>query len=186
MKKILSENIRNLSELAEDSGLLERVEMAIHLVSTALKSGAPLLVFGNGGSAADAQHISGELVGKFNIIRRGLNVICLNTNTTVLTAWSNDVDYESVFARQVESHGQSGGVVWGLSTSGNSPSVINAFKMAQELGLSTIAMTGRSGGNCASSTDVLLNVPSDVTPRIQELHLPIYHYMCMQIEKNCV
>ena len=186
MKKILSENIRNLTELAEDSELLLRVETAIHLVSTALKSAAPLLVFGNGGSAADAQHISGELVGKFNIARRGLNVICLNTNTAVLTAWSNDVDYESVFARQVESHGQTGGVVWGLSTSGNSPSVINAFKMAQKLGLTTIAMTGRSGGKCASTADVLLNVPSDVTPRIQELHLPIYHYMCMQIEKNCV
>jgi len=186
MKKILSENIRNLTALAEDSELLSRVEAAIHLVSTALKSEAPLLVFGNGGSAADAQHISGELVGKFNITRRGLNVICLNTNTAVLTAWSNDVDYESVFARQVESHGQTGGVVWGLSTSGNSPSVINAFKMAQKLGLTTIAMTGRSGGKCASTADVLLNVPSDVTPRIQELHLPIYHYMCMQIEKNCV
>ena len=105
MKNILSENIQNLEELANDSALLSRVEAAISLLSGALKAGSPVLVFGNGGSAADALHISGELVGKFNIARRGLNVICLNSNVTVLTAWSNDVDYESVFARQIESHG---------------------------------------------------------------------------------
>ena len=186
MKNILSENIQNLTELADDSALLSRVEAAISLISTALKAGSPVLVFGNGGSAADALHISGELVGKFNIVRRGLNVICLNSNVTVLTAWSNDVDYESVFARQIESHGQPGGVVWGLSTSGNSPSVVKAFEMAKKLGLSTIAMTGRGGGKCASVSDILLNVPSEITPRIQELHLPIYHYMCMEIEKNCI
>ena len=184
MKNILSENIQNLTELAEDSELLLRIEAAIRLVSTSLKSGAPLLVFGNGGSAADAHHISGELVGKFNITRRGLNVICLNANTTVLTAWANDVDYDTVFARQVESHGQSGGVVWGLSTSGNSTSVIKALEMARNLGLATIAMTGRGGGKCASVSDILIDVPSEDTPRIQELHLPIYHYMCMEIEKK--
>jgi D-sedoheptulose 7-phosphate isomerase len=104
---------------------------------------------------------------------------------TVLTAWSNDVDYETVFARQVESHGHVGGVVWGLSTSGNSPSVIKGFEMAKKLGMSSIAMTGRGGGHCASLVDLLLDVPSDVTPRIQEMHVPIYHYMCMEIEKNC-
>ena len=111
-------------------------------------------------------------------------MICLNANTTVLTAWANDVDYDTVFARQVESHGQSGGVVWGLSTSGNSTSVIKALEMARNLGLATIAMTGRGGGKCASVSDILIDVPSEDTPRIQELHLPIYHYMCMEIEKK--
>jgi D-sedoheptulose 7-phosphate isomerase len=186
MKNILSENIRNLTELADDSEFHSRVAIAISIVSKALKSNLPVLVFGNGGSAADALHISGELVGKFNITRRGLNVICLNSNVTVLTAWSNDVDYETVFARQVESHGQVGGVAWGLSTSGNSNSVTKAFEMAKKLGMSSIAMTGRGGGNCAPLVDLLLDVPSDVTPRIQELHVPIYHYMCMEIEKNCI
>jgi len=185
MKNILSENIRNLTELADDSDFHSRVEEAISTVSEALKLNLPVLVFGNGGSAADALHISGELVGKFNISRRGLNVICLNSNVTVLTAWSNDVDYETVFARQVESHGHVGGVVWGLSTSGNSPSVIKGFEIAKKLGMSSIAMTGRGGGHCASLVDLLLDVPSDVTPRIQEMHVPIYHYMCMEIEKNC-
>ena len=184
MKNILSENIQNLTELANDSALLSRIDDAISLISNALKVGSPVLVFGNGGSAADALHISGELVGKFNVVRRGLNVICLNSNVTVLTAWSNDVDYESVFARQIESHGQPGAIVWGLSTSGNSPSVVSAFETAKKLGLSTIAMTGRGGGKCVSVSDILINVPSEVTPRIQELHLPIYHYMCMEIEKN--
>ena len=112
-------------------------------------------------------------------------MICLNTNVTVMTAWSNDVDYESIFARQVEAHFQPGGVAWGLSTSGNSPSVVKALEFAKKLGLSTIAMTGQNGGECVKHSDILLNVPSEVTPRIQELHLPVYHYMCMEIEKNC-
>jgi D-sedoheptulose 7-phosphate isomerase len=185
MKNILSENIRNLTELADDLAFQNRVESAIEVISTALNTGAPVMVFGNGGSASDAMHISGELVGRFNIQRRGLNVICLNTNVTVMTAWSNDVDYESVFARQVESHFQPGGVAWGLSTSGNSPSVVKALEFAKKIGLSTIAMTGQNGGQCVEYSDILLNVPSEVTPRIQELHLPVYHYMCMEIEKKC-
>ncbi len=186
MKKILSENIRNLTELAEDSDFHLRVESAISVISEALKLNLPVLVFGNGGSAADALHISGELVGKFNISRRSLNVICLNANVTVITAWSNDVDYETVFSRQIESHGKSGGVVWCLSTSGNSPSVIKGLEMAKNLGMDSIAMTGRGGGQSARLVDILLDVPSEITPRIQEMHLPIYHYMCMEIEKNCI
>jgi D-sedoheptulose 7-phosphate isomerase len=185
MKDILSENIRNLTALKDDSQFCNRVEFAIDTISSALNLGAPLLVFGNGGSAADALHITGELVGRFNIERRGLNVICLNANVTVITAWSNDVEFDSVFARQIEAHGHSGGVAWGLSTSGNSPSVVEALKVARIMGLTTIAMTGSSGGRCAEHSDILLNFPSYVTPRIQELHLPVYHYMCMEIEKKC-
>jgi D-sedoheptulose 7-phosphate isomerase len=186
MKNILNENIRNLTELADNSDFHLRVEAAISVISEALKLNLPVLVFGNGGSASDALHISGELVGKFNTERRGLNVICLNANVAVLTAWSNDVSYETVFARQVESHGLTGGIVWGLSTSGNSISVIKGFEMANKLGMTSIAMTGRGGGKCSSQVNILLDVPSKVTPRIQELHLPIYHYMCAEIEKNLV
>jgi D-sedoheptulose 7-phosphate isomerase len=185
MKDVLNTNIQNLTELSNDSIFQNQVELAIEAVATTLKLGEPVLVFGNGGSAADALHISGELVGKFNLERRGLNVICLNSNVSVITAWSNDVNYESIFARQVEAHGQARGIAWGLSTSGNSQSVVKALEVAKKMGMSTIAMTGRNGGECTKYADFLLNVPSEVTPRIQELHLPVYHYMCMEIEKKC-
>ena len=185
MKDQLKENIQNLSSLLSDTSFHSRVDETISIVSESLKAGLPLLVFGNGGSASDALHISGELVGKFFIDRKSLNVICLNGNVTVLTAWTNDVDYETVFSRQIEAHGTLGGVAWGLSTSGNSPSVVTGLSVAKSLGLATIAMTGLNGGKAAKFADVLLNVPAELTPRIQELHLPVYHYICQEIEKNC-
>ena len=184
MRGILEENISNLRKLIDDVSLQNRIDDAINLVVKVLKLKSPLLLFGNGGSASDALHISGELVGKFNFERESLNVICLNANVTVLTAWANDFSYDDVFARQVEAHGLKGGVAWGLTTSGNSPSVVNALKRAQDLGLQTIAMTGIGGGNASSYTDILIDVPSQTTPRIQEMHLPIYHYMCAEIEKK--
>ena len=104
---------------------------------------------------------------------------------TVLTAWSNDFDYQTVFSRQVEAHGKVCGVALGLTTSGNSPSVVNALRVAQTQGMATVALTGLSGGKVREFVDILLNVPSNITPRIQELHLPVYHYMCEKIEKNC-
>lgn len=186
MKEQLFQNIQNLTQLAEDEDFQDRVEKAIFLVSKCLNEGLPLLVFGNGGSASDALHISGELVGRFNLDRKGLNVICLNSNVTVMTAWSNDVEYETVFSRQVESHGKSGGVAWGLTTSGNSPSVVNALSSARNQGMSTIVLTGQGGGAAKDFADVLLDVPTSITPRVQELHLPVYHYMCQEIEKKCL
>lgn len=185
MENIIQENIQSLQLLLQDRKLLHRIEVAIEEVSKALKSGYPVLVFGNGGSAADALHISGELVGKFNIDRRALNVICLNANMAVLTAWSNDFNYESAFARQVEAHAEPGGIAWGMSTSGNSPTVLRALKVSQELGMTTIAMTGSDGGESIKYADILLNVPALNTPRIQELHVMIYHYMCEAIEVKC-
>jgi len=184
MKAILSELIRSLNELEGDTQLHLKIGGAIDVISNTLRAGLPVLVFGNGGSATDALHISGELVGKFNRERKAQNVICLNANLAVLTAWSNDVDYESVFSRQVEAYAKPGGIAWGISTSGKSPSVVNALKVSKNLGMTNIAMTGKSGGDCLNVADILLNVPSDITPRIQELHLPIYHYMCMEIEKT--
>lgn len=185
MKEQLKESIHNLVKLIEDDDLHSRVEECIRVVSNCLNNGHSFFVFGNGGSASDALHISGELVGRFNHNRKGLNVICLNSNVTVLTAWSNDFSYDSVFARQIEAHSSEGSVVMALSTSGNSPSVIEALKVAKAKNLLTVAMTGQGGGKCAQYVDILLDVPSIVTPRIQELHLPIYHYMCSEIEKRC-
>jgi D-sedoheptulose 7-phosphate isomerase len=184
MKAIFSELAKSLKELESDTQLQLRIESAINVISNSLRDGLPVLVFGNGGSAMDALHISGELVGKFNKERKAQNVICLNANLAVLTAWSNDVNYESVFSRQLEAYSKPGGIAWGISTSGNSPSVVNALKVSKNLGMINITMTGKSGGECSNYSDILLNVPSDITPRIQELHLPIYHYICMEIEKT--
>ena len=184
MKDIIDTNINNLNSLRDNVALLERIDEVISLLTSTLKQGLPLLVCGNGGSASDALHITGELVGRFNFDRQPLNVICLNSNITVITAWANDVSYDSVFSRQVEAHGVKGGVLWGLSTSGNSKNVVQAFKIARNIGMKTIAFTGEAGGELASISDYLINVPSNETPRIQELHIMLYHFICANVEIN--
>lgn len=161
-----------------------KVDAATRAVVTALAAGLPLLVCGNGGSAADAQHIAAELVGRFLRERRGLRVICLADNAPVLTAWANDYSYETVFSRQVEAYGVEGAVLLGLSTSGNSANVVAAFARAREMGMVTIAMTGEGGGRMAPLADHLLAVPSRSTPLIQQAHLCLYHYLCEAIERE--
>lgn len=166
------------------SKINEPIELAISHISTALDGGLPILVMGNGGSASDAMHIAGELVGKFLHERRALNVVCLNANPSVLTAWANDYEFETVFSRQVEAHGKNGGVCWGLSTSGNSINVVNAFKKAKQMGMLTVALTGIGGGALSQFSDILIEAPTLETPRVQEIHILIYHFMCEQIEKK--
>lgn len=170
--------------IAETARTLDaaRIERAIDAICAALSSNRPLLVCGNGGSAADAQHITGELVGRFLKERRGLKAICLSSNAAVLTAWANDYSYETVFSRQVEAFGEKGGVLLGLSTSGNSPNVVAAFEQARAMGMTTVALTGAGGGKLAPLADVLLDAPSRFTPLIQQAHLCIYHYLCEQVE----
>lgn len=160
----------------------ERIERAITLAHDALSTRKPLLVCGNGGSAADAQHIAGELVGRFLRERHALNVIALGADVAVLTAWANDYDYETVFARQVEAHALPGAVLLAISTSGNSKNVLAAARTARERGMKVIALTGEGGGKLAEFADVLLDVPSRETPRIQEMHVMLYHYFCEQLE----
>lgn len=159
-----------------------RVEDAVARIAEALTAGRGLLVCGNGGSASDAQHITGELVGRFLKERRGLKAICLSSNAAVLTAWANDYSYETVFSRQVEAYGEPGGVLLGLSTSGNSPNVVEAFKAARALGMTTVALTGEGGGKLTALSDILLDVPSRRTPLIQQAHICLYHYLCEQVE----
>ena len=159
-----------------------RVEAAVAAVTAALGANRALLVCGNGGSASDAQHITGELVGRFLKERRGLKAICLSSNPAVLTAWSNDYSYDTVFSRQTEAYGEPGGVILGISTSGNSRNVIAAFEVARGLGMTTIAMTGEGGGKMAGLSDILLDVPSRSTPLIQQVHICLYHYLCEQVE----
>lgn len=158
------------------------VDAAIATIVSALRDGRPLLVCGNGGSAADALHITGELVGRFHRERRALPVICLSANVAVLTAWANDYSYETVFARQVEAHGGAGAVLMGLSTSGSSPNVLRAFETARRLGMATIALTGAGGGRLAPLADHLLAVPATGTPLIQQAHICLYHYICERVE----
>jgi D-sedoheptulose 7-phosphate isomerase len=160
----------------------DRMTTAVDLIVAALSAGKALLVCGNGGSAADAQHITGELVGRFLKERPGLKAICLSSNTAILTAWANDYDYSTVFSRQVEAYGEAGGVLLGISTSGNSANVVKAFEEARRRGMSTIALTGQGGGKLAALSDVLLDAPSGRTPLIQQVHLCLYHYLCEMVE----
>lgn len=157
-------------------------DRAIDVICASLGTGKPLLVCGNGGSAADALHMTGELVGRFLLERKALNCICLCSDTSLLTAWSNDYTFDSIFARQVEAHGMAGGTLVGLSTSGNSKNVVKAFRAALDVGMSTVALTGQGGGEMADLSTVLIDVPSRSTPHIQQVHICIYHYICMQVE----
>ena len=172
--------IEKTAQLIDD----DRMNGVIGVVVRAFAAGKPLLVCGNGGSAADAMHITGELVGRFLVERRALKAICLVDNPAVITAWSNDYSYETVFARQVEAYGEPGAVLLGLSTSGNAANVVAAFEKARAMGVVTVAMTGEGGGRLAPLADHLLAVPSRNTPMIQQLHICLYHYLCMSIEKR--
>jgi D-sedoheptulose 7-phosphate isomerase len=155
---------------------------AIDHIVTALSARKPLLICGNGGSAADAMHIAGELVGRFRRERIGLKAIALGTDAAVSTALSNDYAFDSVFARQVEALGEPGGVVWGISTGGNSENVVRALTTGRKMGMSGIALTGTSGGRVSAAADIVIAVPSADTPRIQEIHTLVYHHICEQVE----
>jgi D-sedoheptulose 7-phosphate isomerase len=155
---------------------------AVATTATALAANRPLLVCGNGGSAADAEHIVGELVGRFLRERRALKAIALTAPSALITAWSNDYSYETVFTRQVEAYGEPGGVLLGLSTSGNSRNVVLALEAARARGMATIGMTGEGGGRMAALCDHLLAVPSRSTPAIQQVHLCLYHHFCAALE----
>lgn len=149
-----------------------------------LKRGCRILVCGNGGSAADAQHFAAELSGRYVKERRALAGIALTTDTSALTAIGNDYGFDQVFSRQVEALGRPGDVLVGISTSGNSPNVLRAVEVAKELGLHTIGLLGRDGGKLKQCCDDALVVPSTVTARIQELHLMIYHFWCEAIDTH--
>ena len=173
-----------LFEKTAQSPIAEKIERAIEATVEALRNNHPLLTCGNGGSAADSMHIAGELVGRFMKERKAYKCISLSSDPIILSAIGNDYSFEKIFSRQVEAHGEKGGVLIGLSTSGNSKNVIEAMKKAKELGMTTIGFTGEGGGAMASASDILLDVPSKVTPEIQEVHVALYHYFCAEVEKR--
>jgi len=168
---------------AVESHLAERLVRAADLIVAAYRNGGGVFLFGNGGSAADAQHIAGELVGRFLAERRALKAEALSANTSVLTCLANDYSFETIFARQLEANARAGDAAVALSTSGNSPNVLAGLETARRIGMKTVAFTGRGGGKCAALADVLLDVPADHTPRVQEAHTVLYHILCERIEQ---
>ena len=165
-----------------EGDLSVRVEEAIRQIVATLKGDRCMLVCGNGGSASDAMHIAGELVGRYLKERRAFKVVALSSDPVIITAIGNDYGYEHVFERQVEALAETNGIFLALSTSGNSPNVVNACKKAKALCMYTIALTGAGGGKLKGIADILIDVPSSSTPRIQEAHLSLYHYICQQVE----
>jgi D-sedoheptulose 7-phosphate isomerase len=158
--------------------------LAARAMADALKAGGKLLVFGNGGSAADAQHLAAELVGRFQKERAALPAIALTVDTSVLTSVANDYSFRQVFARQVEALGRPGDVAFGISTSGESPNVAAGLQAAKAQGLKTIALTGRDGGSVGRGADIHVNVPDQNTARVQEVHRTLLHVMCEVIEEG--
>ena len=180
-RSYLNESVSVMNALCDtlDSG---RVEQAVAAILGAVQSNKPLLVCGNGGSATDAMHIAGELVGRFLKERRALKAIALSADTAILTAWGNDYGYEDVFARQVNAYGEPGAVLMAISTSGRSKNVVAAANAAKAQAMTVIGLTGRGGGHLGSVVDILLDVPSTSTPLIQQAHMCIYHYLCAEVE----
>ncbi len=171
-----------VGKMLDDRKLIVNLEGAAKACIAALKADGKILLAGNGGSAADAQHIAGELVSRFAFDRPGLSAIALTTDTSILTAIGNDYGYERLFSRQVQSHGQKGDVFIAYSTSGKSPNILLALREARERGLVCIGLTGNRGGPMPELCDFVLEVPSADTPKIQEGHLVLGHTLCGLIE----
>jgi D-sedoheptulose 7-phosphate isomerase len=158
------------------------INMVASLIVDRFQKGHTLLICGNGGSASDAQHIAAEFIGRFLIARKGLPAIALSTNPATLTAWTNDNEFETVFSRQVESLGKPGDILWGISTSGKSQNIIRSLETAKNLGITTIGMTGNSGGMTKDVVDYPLFVEEKHTPLVQEIHVITYHRICEKVE----
>lgn len=185
IRGILQEGIRLRESLLEDFFLKCLADVAV-VAARALKRGNKLLIFGNGGSAADAQHMAAELVGRFFRPRVPLAAIALTTDSSVLTSISNDQDFKEVFARQIRALGKPGDVAVAITTSGRSQNVLRGLQEARQIGIVTVGLTGGEGGEVAALVDYLINVPHDSTPRVQEMHITIAHILCELIEDQIV
>jgi len=180
IKKSLGVKERILSE----TSLMALIKNVSQKAAEIYKNGNKTLIAGNGGSAADAQHIAGEFVSRFYFDRPGLPSIALTTDTSIITAISNDYGYERLFARQVQANGQPGDMFIGISTSGNSPNIVEALKECKSMGIVTVGLTGETGGKMADLCDYCIRVPSMETPRIQEAHIMIGHIICSVVEED--
>jgi D-sedoheptulose 7-phosphate isomerase len=175
-QQAVAESISLQNDFAARHG--EAVVTAAQKLAGVLQAGGKVLIFGNGGSAADAQHLAAEFVNRFLVERPPLAALALTTDTSILTAVGNDYDFLQIFAKQVRALGRPGDLAWGISTSGNSPNVVEGLKAARQLGLGTLALSGRDGGPVAAAAELALVVPSQNTPRIQEVQITIGHALC--------
>ena len=184
IKKCISSSVDNYARVLNDKNLRENIEKMIVLCVKAFKEDKKMLFCGNGGSASDAQHIAAELSGRFYTNRPPLYAEALHVNSSYITAVANDFGYDETYARMLEACGRKGDILIGISTSGNSPNVVKALKKANEIGLNTIGFTGSKGGAMNSICNIIIKVPSDDTPRIQEAHILIGHIICQLIEEE--
>jgi D-sedoheptulose 7-phosphate isomerase len=184
IKNIISESVAVKNKVLQDESLLNAVEKIVSLMVDALKKGNRIYFCGNGGSAADAQHLAAEFSGRFYVDRDALPAEALHCNTSYLTAVANDYSYDVVYARLIKGIGVKGDFLVGLSTSGNSVNIIKAFEVAREKGITTVGFTGESGGKMKAVSDYLLNIPSTDTPRIQESHILVGHIICQMVEEQ--
>jgi len=187
MQKLIRDLIEESIKVKEGvlKGLTDDIKKAADAVIGSIGSGGKVLVFGNGGSAADSQHLAAELVGRFKKERRALPAIALTANTSTMTAMANDYSFDKIFAREIEALGKKGDIAVAISTSGNSKNVIEAVKKAKELGIKTIGLLGCGGGMLKELCDIPLVVASDSTPRVQESHVMIIHIICQIVEDEC-
>jgi D-sedoheptulose 7-phosphate isomerase len=186
MKSILTQRTEELKAILDTlpEACGASIAQAANLIIESYRNGGGVFIFGNGGSAADAQHIAGELNGRFLKERRPLKAQALVGDAATVTSIANDYGYEQIFAKQLLANAREGDVAFGLSTSGNSKNVIEAFKAAKTAGIKTIVLTGRKGGQSAKWADVLISIPSDFTPHIQEAGMLVYHCICEQVESD--
>ena len=184
LKKIIQASIDTKQKLIEDETMLEKISYIAHLTATAFRNGNKALFCGNGGSAADAQHIAAELSGRFYTDRDPLYAEALHVNSSYMTAVANDYSYDVVYSRMVKGCGRKGDVLFGISTSGNSKNIVFALEEAKRQGMITVGLTGEGGGKMAEICDYLIPVPSKDTPRIQETHILVGHIICLLIEEE--
>ena len=180
----LGAHLGTMARIRQDADLIAAIARGIDLMTACFRNGGRVYFCGNGGSAADAQHLAAEFSGRFYFDRPVLPADALHCNTSYLTAVGNDYGYEQVFARLISGLGRKGDILVGLSTSGNSANILRAFEVCREKGVTTIAMTGASGGRMKELADLLINIPATDTPRIQEAHITVGHILCERVEDN--
>lgn len=186
IKTYIQNSIHTKELVLNDEAYIKDLQKIIEKVKTCFKKGNKILVAGNGGSAADAQHFTAEFMGRYLKERKAYPALALTTDSSMLTAWSNDYSYDTVFSRQIEGIGEKGDVFFGITTSGNSKSILEAIKAAKKKGIFTVGLTGRDGGKTKDLADISLIIPSDKTSHIQECHIMTIHIICEEVEKYLV
>jgi D-sedoheptulose 7-phosphate isomerase len=183
VRKQLQQSIATITRVLEDDSIHQAVVEAGRITAESMKAGGKLMVCGNGGSAADSQHLVAEFVSRLTVDRPALRAVALTTDTSILTAIGNDYSYDNVFERQVEALGRGGDVLLAISTSGNSKNCVKGLQLAKKMGIHTVAYTGNKGGTMAAIADLNVIIPSDTTMNIQESHLALEHIFCMVVER---